>query len=63
MRHNPSFETTDPGEVKRWIREHPWITLVSATASGELLDRLEHGEAYANPELALEMRRAHGLLP
>lgn len=35
MRNNASFEVTDPAEVKRWIRENPWIILVSATASGE----------------------------
>jgi len=34
MRHTPSFLMTDPGEVKRLIRENPWATIVSHTANG-----------------------------
>ena len=34
MRNTPSFLMTDPEEVKRLIRENPWATIVSHTASG-----------------------------
>lgn len=34
MRSNPSFTMEDPDEVKRWIRENPWVILVSDTAEG-----------------------------
>ena len=34
MRHTPSFLLTDPEEVKRLIRENPWVTIVASTASG-----------------------------
>ncbi|WP_108250977.1 FMN-binding negative transcriptional regulator [Planctomonas deserti] len=34
MRSNPSFAMEDPDEVKRWIRENPWVVLVSHTADG-----------------------------
>lgn len=34
MRHNPHFVVTDPAEVKRLIRENPWVTLVSNTVKG-----------------------------
>ncbi len=34
MRDNPSFAMEDPDEVKRWIRENPWVILVSDTAEG-----------------------------
>jgi transcriptional regulator len=34
MRQNPSFVLGDPDEIKRLIRENPWATLVSNTASG-----------------------------
>lgn len=34
MRHTPHFLMTDPGEVKRLIRQHPWATLVSSTSRG-----------------------------
>lgn len=34
MRHTPHFVVTDPEEVKRLIRENPWVTLVSNTAGG-----------------------------
>ncbi|WP_150308595.1 FMN-binding negative transcriptional regulator [Planctomonas psychrotolerans] len=37
MRNNPSFAVHDAGEIKRWIRENPWVTLVSTSASGELV--------------------------
>lgn len=34
MRHTPSYLMSDPAEVKRLIRHHPWATFVSATTSG-----------------------------
>ncbi len=34
MRQTPHFTTDDPDEVKRLIRENPWATIVSHTASG-----------------------------
>lgn len=34
MRHTPSYLLTDPAEVKRLIRENPWATIVSNTATG-----------------------------
>lgn len=51
MRHTPSYLMTDPDEVKRLIRAHPWATIVSATdARGlvashypVLLDETEEG--------------------
>lgn len=34
MRHTPSYLLEDPDEVKRLIRENPWATIVSNTATG-----------------------------
>lgn len=34
MRQNPSFALQDPTELKRLVRENPWVTLVSTTAGG-----------------------------
>jgi len=34
MRHTPRYLMTDPDEVKRLIRNHPWATFVSATSTG-----------------------------
>ena len=34
MRHTPRYLMTDPAEVKRLIRRHPWATFVSAPPSG-----------------------------
>ena len=34
MRHTPTYLMTDPAEVKRLIRAHPWATFVSPTAAG-----------------------------
>ena len=34
MRHTPTYVLTDPAEVKRLIRENPWATIVSNTATG-----------------------------
>ena len=34
MRHTPRYLMTDPEEVKRLIRAHPWATFVSATSTG-----------------------------
>ncbi len=34
MRHTPTYVLTDPEEVKRLIRENPWATIVSNTATG-----------------------------
>ncbi len=34
MRHTPGYLLTDPDEVKRLIRENPWATIVSNTATG-----------------------------
>ncbi|MES2171385.1 MAG: FMN-binding negative transcriptional regulator [Actinomycetota bacterium] len=34
MRHTPSFLLEDEEEVKRLIRENPWATIVSNTATG-----------------------------
>jgi transcriptional regulator len=34
MRHTPRYILSDPEEVKRLIRNHPWATFVSHTAGG-----------------------------
>jgi transcriptional regulator len=34
MRQNPSFVLADPEEIKRLVRENPWVTMVSNTANG-----------------------------
>jgi transcriptional regulator len=34
MRHTPTYVLTDPDEVKRLVRENPWATFVSMTATG-----------------------------
>jgi transcriptional regulator len=34
MRHTPHYLMTDPEEVKRLVRHHPWATFVSATSTG-----------------------------
>lgn len=34
MRHTPHYMLRDPGEVKRIIRDNPWMTLVSSPPSG-----------------------------
>lgn len=34
MRENPDFVMSDPHEVQRLVREHPWATIVSATSNG-----------------------------
>ena len=34
MRHTPRFLMTDPNEVKRLIRQHPWATFVSPSSTG-----------------------------
>ncbi|WP_369045359.1 FMN-binding negative transcriptional regulator [Sinomonas sp. P10A9] len=34
MRYTPRYLMTDPDEVKRLIRHHPWATFVSATGNG-----------------------------
>lgn len=34
MRHTPRYLMTDPHEVRRLIRAHPWATFVSHTATG-----------------------------
>ncbi len=34
MRKTPHYILTDPEEVKRLIRENPWVTMVSATSTG-----------------------------
>ena len=34
MRHTPGYIVTDPDEIKRLIRENPWATIVSNTATG-----------------------------
>ena len=34
MRHTPRYLMTDPEEVKRLIRAHPWATFVSPTSTG-----------------------------
>lgn len=34
MRQNPSFAMTDAAELRRVIEDNPWVTIVSATASG-----------------------------
>jgi len=34
MRHTPGYLLTDPDELKRLIRENPWATIVSHTATG-----------------------------
>lgn len=34
MRHTPRYLMTDPAEVERLVRAHPWATIVSATSTG-----------------------------
>lgn len=34
MRPNPLFASDDPALVRELVREHPWATLVSTTATG-----------------------------
>lgn len=34
MRHTPAYLMTEPHEIKRLIRRHPWATFVSATSNG-----------------------------
>ncbi len=34
MRHTPRYLMTDPVEVKRLVRHHPWATFVSPTSGG-----------------------------
>ena len=34
MRPNPLFASDDPEQVRQLVREHPWATLVSTTATG-----------------------------
>lgn len=34
MRHTPHYVITDPEQVKRLIREHPWATMVSPVSTG-----------------------------
>ncbi len=34
MRQNPSFVLADPEEIRRLVRENPWVTMVSNTANG-----------------------------
>lgn len=34
MRHTPTFVLSDVDEVKRLVRENPWVTIVSHTAAG-----------------------------
>ncbi|MBX9718037.1 MAG: FMN-binding negative transcriptional regulator [Microbacteriaceae bacterium] len=34
MRHTPHYLMTDPDEVRRLIRDNPWMTIVSHTAAG-----------------------------
>jgi transcriptional regulator len=34
MRHTPRYLMTDPAEVARLVRNHPWATFVSASSSG-----------------------------
>lgn len=34
MRHTPHYLMTDPAEVRRLIRHHPWATFVSPTSNG-----------------------------
>ncbi len=34
MRHTPRYLMTDPNEVKRLVRRHPWATIVSSTSQG-----------------------------
>ena len=34
MRHTPSYLLTDPAEVKRLIRDNPWMTYVSPASTG-----------------------------
>ena len=34
MRHTPRYLMTDPDEVRRLIRNHPWATFVSPASGG-----------------------------
>ena len=34
MRHTPQYLVTDPEEVRRLVRRHPWATFVSHTSNG-----------------------------
>ncbi|MDY0910441.1 FMN-binding negative transcriptional regulator [Microbacterium sp. CFBP9034] len=48
MRHTPRYLMTDPGEVKRLIRNHPWAAFISPAAGGLVASHcpvlLEEGE-------------------
>ncbi|MGO4691141.1 FMN-binding negative transcriptional regulator [Glaciibacter sp. 2TAF33] len=37
MRQNPSFVLGELAEIKRLVRENPWVTMVSHTAGGDLV--------------------------
>ena len=34
MRHTPHYQMTDPDEVRRLVRNHPWATIVSPSNTG-----------------------------
>jgi transcriptional regulator len=37
MRNNPNFALDEVDEVRRLVREYPWVTVVSPTGAGELV--------------------------
>jgi transcriptional regulator len=37
MRQNPSFVLGETAEIKRLVRENPWVTMVSHTSDGDLV--------------------------
>jgi transcriptional regulator len=53
MRHTPRYLMTDPEEVKRLIRAHPWATFVTATSSGLVASHYPVLLDEASPDLTI----------
>lgn len=73
MRHTPSFLMSDPAEVKRLIRAHPWATFVSPARQGliashypilleEDRDELSVVSHFGRPDEVLHELGAHEIL-
>jgi len=73
MRHTPRYLMTDPDEVKRLIRRHPWATFVSPSSQGliashypAILDEDEEGivivSHFGRPDETLHELGEHQIL-
>jgi len=73
MRHTPRYLMTDPAEVKRLIRHHPWATFVSPSSQGliashypAILDEDEEGivivSHFGRPDESLHELGEHQIL-